>query len=160
MQFDKNQQLDFISMQKMDLRKFKKEMEILERLKLGYAATENETLVDFGGYGGMVTEPCSPIRNRQSVPGKTACTFELDRNGISYKIDIIDNTEKNKRFNIMVVRVDDPTDKDYLSISQITMFYDELQGYLTNNLKIYLDDKQRINYLALTDNENVFTAKN
>ena len=91
----------------------------------------------------MMTEPCSPANKQQrgSVPGKTACTFELERNGVSYSIDVIDNTDKNKRYTIVVRRVDDPTDKDYLSISQITMFYDELQGYLTRNLKIYLNDK-------------------
>ena len=91
--------------------------------------------------------------------GKTACSFELERNGINYAIEIVDSTEKNKRFQIVVCRADDPTDRDYLAISEITMFYDELKSYLTTNLKIYLNEKNRISYLALTDNENVFAAK-
>ena len=134
-------------------------MEKEERLKLGVSSQETETFGEFGGYGGLQTEPSSPIKNRSSIPGKTACSFEIERTGITYSIDIVDNTDKNKRFNIVVCRVDDPTDRDYLSIAHITMFYDELQGYLTKNLKIYLNDKNRISYLALTDNENVFAAK-
>ena len=39
------------------------------------------------------------------------------------------------------------------------MFYDELQGYLTSNLKIYQNKEGKISYLALTDNENVFNAR-
>ena len=115
----------------------------------------------FGGVG-VQTEPAFKAgsnQRKESMPGKTACSFELERKGINYKIEIVDNTEKNKRFNIMVTNLDDPKDKDYLSIAQITMFYDELQDYLTHSLKIYLDDKNKISYLALTDKKKVFVAK-
>ena len=55
--------------------------------------------------------------------------------------------------------MDDSTDRDYLSISQISILYGELAEYLTTNLKIYLNSEKRISYLALTDNENIFAEK-
>ena len=68
----------------------------------------------------------------------------MERHGINYNIKLVDNTERNKKYNIIVTRDSDKTDTDYLSISQVTMFYDELQDYLTGNLKIYLSSKNRI----------------
>ena len=75
---------------------------------------------------------------------------------MKYNIEIVDNTG---RFNIIVSRVDDPSDRDYLSISQISKLFSELSEYLTTNLKIYLTSQKRISYLALSDNCNVSTEK-
>ena len=78
------------------------------------------------------TEPSTPItpddfmRDIQ-IETKNKVYFELQRNSLSYIIEIVENMQApNKRFNIVVTRIDDPTDRDYLSISQITMFYSEI----------------------------------
>ena len=61
------------------------------------------------------------------IETKNKVYFELERNSISYIIEIVEKTQaQNKRFNIVVTRIDDPTDRDYLSISQVTMFYSEI----------------------------------
>ena len=61
------------------------------------------------------------------IETKNKVYFELQRNNFSYIIEIVENIQaSNKRFNIVVTRIDDPTDRDYLSISQITMFYSEI----------------------------------
>ena len=64
-----------------------------------------------------MTEPSSPDKLRQTSNGRTACTFQLERNGVNYVIRLVDNTERNKKYNIIVTRENDPTDTDYLSIS-------------------------------------------
>ena len=61
------------------------------------------------------------------IETKNKVYFELQRNNFSYIIEIVENIQaSNKRFNIVVTRIDDPTDRDYLSISQVTMFYSEI----------------------------------
>ena len=54
----------------------------------------------------------------------------------------------------------DPTDSDYLSIAQITMYEAELKEYVGKSLKIYTDAKNndRISYLALTDSHKMYEA--
>ena len=91
------------------------------------------------------------------IETKNKVYFELKRNNFSYIIEIVEKVQaSDKRFNIVVTRIDDPTDRDYLSISQVTMIYSEIQSYLEENLKIYLTRENRISYLALSDNKNVF----
>ena len=46
-----------------------------------------------------------------------AAQFEIERSGRTYKIEIVDDTEKKQRYNIIVTNCDDPTDRDYLSIA-------------------------------------------
>ena len=92
--------------------------------------------------------------------GSITTTFEVNRGEKTYKIEIMDDTVKKNRYYIVVTNSDDPTDRDYLSIAQITMFEDELKNYLQNNLKIYTDadNNDRIMYLALTDSHKIFAA--
>ena len=48
--------------------------------------------------------------------GSVALEFELERNGIMYKIEIVDDTAKKNRYNIIATNLADPTDHDYLSM--------------------------------------------
>ena len=49
--------------------------------------------------------------------GAVAAEFEIERSGRTYKIEIVDDTERKQRYNIIVTNCDDPTDRDYLSIA-------------------------------------------
>ena len=57
-------------------------------------------------------------------------------------------------------RRDDPTDKDWMSLTQITLFIDELVGYLKENLRVYTREDGRIDYLSLANDIKIFSQKN
>ena len=58
----------------------------------------------------------SPIR-KDNKSGE----FRIVRGEVTYKIEIQDDTVKNKRYIIHVTNIDDSTDKDYLAVSSLTM---------------------------------------
>ena len=51
-------------------------------------------------------------------------------------------------------------DKEWISIMQITLFMDELVGYIKENLKIYNRADGKIDYLSLANDTTIFNLKN
>jgi len=84
--------------------------------------------------------------------------FTVERNGVSYIAEVFDERQEKCRYAIVVKRKNDPTDKDWMSMTQITPFMDELIGYLKENLRIYTKQNGRIDFLALANDYKIFSA--
>lgn len=71
-----------------------------------------------------------------------------------------DDTQVAGRFQLKVHRKDNPQDKDWMSVTQITLFLDELKKYVKENLKIYTKENGMIDYLTLTDDSSIINRRN
>lgn len=49
-------------------------------------------------------------------------------------MEVYDDTQTAGRYQINVHRKDNSRDKDWMSVTQITLFFDELKKYLKENL--------------------------
>ena len=79
---------------------------------------------------------------------------------MEYMVEVFDETQTTNKYQIIVSKKEDPTDKDNVWITQITLFMDELMGYIKENLKIYTQPDGRIDYLSLSNDTTIYNLKN
>ena len=87
--------------------------------------------------------------------------FEIERNGFHYIVEIYDETRTKGRYQIHVCRRDNLNDKDRISVTQITLYLDDLVEYLKQNLNVYVhNDTGKINFLSLAGDAKLFSQRN
>ena len=96
--------------------------------------------------------------NQESVESITytndsSADFTIERNGNRYNVAVIDEIETKNHYHVTVVNVDDASDRDYISLTPITKFMQELVQFLFKNLRINTNDEGRIDYISVSNDD-------
>ena len=142
----------------LNQRQFTKSMQELELKFFGTLKTGK------GGETRKLEVPSNrmPIDKKRYQPDPEAqnlSTFSIIRNGVEYDVEIFDE-EKNFKYSIVVTNRHDTSDKDWMKLTQITPFLDELKGYLKQKLQVYTKPDGRIDYLSLSNDNRIFNKRN
>ena len=74
-------------------------------------------------------------------------------------MEIVDNTEKNGKYHIVVTNMNDINDNDYCSVSYAQVEGIPLRDYISECTKVYVNDENKIDYVSLSVDDRLFKAK-